>query len=182
MNFYERKIRFERAPEPEDIIFENLEISFKTKLKNIICVSVVSLILCGISLFINELLYIIQLRREENEGQNDKNSIIDIFSIIITIVTTVIDLILEIVLEKIIKWEKSYTLTNFYATYSINLTFFWFLNSGLLPVMCDFILPSKEEHEVLTSNMLTKFLFNSFVTPIMWTLNFKFVKKNLNNV
>ena len=85
MNFYERKIRFERAPEPEDIIFENLEISFKTKLKNIICVSVVSLILCGISLFINEILYLIQLRREENEGQNDKNTIIDIFSIIIVL-------------------------------------------------------------------------------------------------
>ena len=177
MNFYERKIRFERAPEPEDIIFENLEISFKTKLKNIICVSIVSLILCGIGLFFNELIYLIQLRREESKGQNDKNNIIDIFSVIVTIVTTIIDLILEIVLEKIIKWEKSYTLTNFYATYSINLTFFWFLNSGLLPVVCDFILPSKEEHEVLTSNMLTKFLFNSFVTPIMWTLNFKFVKK-----
>ena len=126
MNFYERKIRFERAPEPEDIIFENLEISYKTKLKNIICVSIVSLILCGVGFYINEFIYLIQLRREESKGQNDKNNIIDIFSIIITIVTTVIDLILEIVLEKIIKWEKSYTLTNFNATYSINLTFFGF--------------------------------------------------------
>ena len=74
MNFYERKIRFERAPEPEDIIFENLEISFKTKLKNIICVSIVSLILCGIGLFFNELIYLIQLGREESKEQNDKNN------------------------------------------------------------------------------------------------------------
>ena len=175
MNFYKRKIRFERAPEPEDIIFENLQISYKTKLKNIICISLVSLIICGISLFINEYLYIIQLRIEKSKEQIDENNLY-IFSFLITIITSIIDLILEIVLEKIIKWEKSYTLTNFYATYSVNLTFFWFLNSGLLPVLYD-ILPGKTDHEVLTSNMLIKFLFNSFVTPIMWTINLKCVYK-----
>ena len=36
-----------------------------------------------------------------------------------------------------------------------------------------------EEDEVLTSNMLLKFLFNSFVTPIMWTINPKFIYKKL---
>ena len=36
LNFYKKKITFERATEPEDIIFENLEIGFKTKFKNII--------------------------------------------------------------------------------------------------------------------------------------------------
>ena len=56
------------------------------------------------------------------------------------------------------------------------MTFFWFLNSGLLPVVFDIVL-FRTEHEVLTSNMLIKFLFNSFVTPIMWTINVKFVYK-----
>ena len=121
MNFYKRKIRFERAPEPEDIIFENLEISYKKKLKNIICVSLVSLIICGISLFINEFLSIIQLMIEK---QKDENIVFYLLSFLITIITSITDLILEIVLEKIIKWEKSYTLTNFYATYSVNLTLF----------------------------------------------------------
>ena len=36
-----------------------------------------------------------------------------------------------------------------------------------------------EEHEVLISNMLVKFLVNSFVTPIMWTINVKFVYKKI---
>ena len=176
MNFYKRKIGFERAPEPEDIIFENLKISYKAKLENIICVSLVSLIICGISFFINEFLFILQLRIEKSKEQNDKKIDLYIFSVLITIITSIIDLILEIVLEKIIKWEKSYTFTNFYATYSVNLTFFWFLNSGLLPVVFDILL-FRTEHEVLTSNMLIKFLFNSFVTPIMWTINLKFVYK-----
>ena len=177
LNFYKRKIGFERAPEPEDIIFENLEISYTAKLKNIICVSVDSLIICGINLFIIEMLYIIQLRIDDSKDQNNKSIILYIFSFLITIANSIIDFILEIVLEKIIKKEKSYTLSDFYANYSVNLTFFWFLNSCLIPVVCDIILASKQEHEVLTSNMLIKFLFNSFVTPIMWTMNFKFVYK-----
>ena len=53
LSFYKRKIRYERAPEPEDIIFENLEIGYKTKLKNILYVSFVSLLICSISSTIN---------------------------------------------------------------------------------------------------------------------------------
>ena len=177
LNYYKRKIRCEKAPEPEDIIFENLETSYKTKIKNILCVSFVSLIISGISLGINEILYILQLNIEKSKDLNDSTIILNILSLIITIITAIMDLILEIVIEKIIKWEKSYTLTNFYATYSINLSFFWFLNSGLLPVLCDLMYKSRAEHEVLTNNMITKFLFNSFLTPIMWTMNVKFVIK-----
>ena len=60
MNFYKKKITFEREPEPEDIIFENLEIGFKTKFKNIIYVSFISLLICFISSTINYFLYTYQ--------------------------------------------------------------------------------------------------------------------------
>ena len=73
------------------------------------------MIICGISLFINEYLYIIQLKIEESKERNDNSIALYIFSFLITIITSIIDLILEIVLEKIIKWEKSYTLTNFFC-------------------------------------------------------------------
>ena len=61
LNSYKRKIRFEKAPEPEDIIFENLEISYETKLKNIICISFASFIFIsvygqGLSAFIKKTL------------------------------------------------------------------------------------------------------------------------------
>ena len=170
-------MRFDRAPEPEDIFFENLGANDKTKVKKVMCASFISVIISVISLSINEIFYIIQLRIDESKEQNNKKIILYLISFIITIVTAIIDLIVEKVLEKIIKWEKTYTLTVFYVNYSKNLTVFWFLNSSLLPIVGDIILPSEEEHEVLTSNMLIKFLFNSFVTPIMWTINFKFIYK-----
>ena len=168
-NSYKRKIKFERAPEPEDIIYENLGISFKTKLKNLICVSFISLIICSISIFINTLLSRAQMSVDKSKEKNDKTIIVYILSLIITIITAIFDFILEIILEKIVKCEKSNTITNFYSTYSINLTFFWFINSNNFAI--------SEEYEVLTSNMPIKFLFNSFVTPIMWVINAKLVYK-----
>ena len=176
LNYYKRKIRFERAPEPEDIIFENLEIGFKTKLKNIICVSFISLIICFISSSINYFLYAIQYALDQEES---KKTIFHIISFVITIITAIIDLILEIVLEKLIKCQKSYTLTDFQAIYSVNLTFFWFLNSCMAPSIFEMIFSGAGEHEIITNNSFTKFLFNSFVTPIMWTINAKYIYKKI---
>ena len=176
LNYYKRKIIFERAPEPEDIIFENLEGSLNSKINNILCATFVSTIIVGISLVINSLLFYFQSTIDKSEDPNGKTFIIYVLSFLISIANSIIDFIIEIVLEKIIKSQNSYTLTNFYATYSLALTFIWFLNSCILPLALDFV-NSKEEHEVLTSNMIIKFLFNSFVQPIMWTINIKFLYK-----
>ena len=176
LNYYKRKIIFERAPEPEDIIFENLEGSLNSKIKNMFCAIYVSVIIVGISLVINGLLFYFQSSIDKSEDPNGKTFIIYVLSFLISIANSIIDFIIEIVLEKIIKSQNSYTLTNFYATYSLALTFIWFLNSCMLPIILD-IVNSNEEHEVLTSNMIIKFLFNSFVQPIMWTINVKFLYK-----
>ena len=117
LNFYNRKIRFERAPEPEDIIFENLEIGFKTKFKNIIYVCFISLLICFISSGINFVLYWAQ-------SKSGDTIIFQVFSFSLTIISAVVDLVLEIVLEKLIKHQKSYTLTNFQANYSTFLPFY----------------------------------------------------------
>ena len=172
LNSYKRKITFERASEPEDIIFENLGTNLKTKLKNIICVSFVSLIICLINIFINCLLCLAQMFIDKSEEKSGKTIILYALSFIITIITAIFDFILEIVLEKIVKCEKSNTLTNFYSTYSVTLTLFEFINSIIF-------INSGEDFEVLITNMPIKFLFNSFVTPIMWIINLKFVYKKV---
>ena len=176
LNFYKRKISFERAPEPEDIIFENLRIGFKTKLIYIILVSFVSLIICFITAALNFFLYEQQLGIDMHEK---KSISFHVISLLITIITAIIDLILEIVLEKLIKCQKSYTLTDFEATYSVNLSFFWFINSCLSTSYCELCFNELQQREIITNNLFTKFLFNSFITPIMWTLNVKFVYKKI---
>lgn len=139
LNYYKRKIIFERAPEPEDIIFENLEGSLNSKINNIFCVSFVSAIIVGISLVINGLLFYLQSSIDKSEDPNGKTFIIYVLSFLISIANSIIDFIIEIVLEKLIKSQNSYTLTNFYTTYSLALTFTWFLNSCILPITLDIV-------------------------------------------
>ena len=173
-NYYKRKIKFQRAPEPEDIIFENFENSFKSKLKNMIGVSFVITIIFFLSYIFNSPLYRIQINIEYI---NNKTAFIYALSFAITIITSIIDLILEIVLEKLIKSLKFYTLTELYTKYSIWLSIIWLINSCIIPIIYEIRLTISEEHEILTSNLITKFLFNSFATTIMWSINIKNVYK-----
>ena len=73
--------------EPEDIIFENLEISQTKKFKNLICVVSISIIISGISLLINIMLYGMQRNIEEDFRRIDGQFIVNIYSFIITIFT-----------------------------------------------------------------------------------------------
>ena len=89
--------------EPEDIIFENLEGSLNSKINNIFCVSFVSVIIVGISLVINGLLFYFQSSIDKSEDPNGKTFIIYVLSFLISIANSIIDFIIEIVLEKLIK-------------------------------------------------------------------------------
>ena len=50
INALKRNVKFEAAPEPEDVIFENLELSQLQRLLRIIGIYIISLIICGVSL------------------------------------------------------------------------------------------------------------------------------------
>ena len=175
LNFYKRKLKFERAPEPEDVIFENLEVGFKTQFKYIIYTCCVSLLICSISYRISDRLY----GQQTLNGQRNKAYKFYLISFSITMINIVIDSILEIVVEQLIKCQRSYTLTNFQATYSVNLTFFWFFNSCIIPSIYELAFSGPGDHEIITNNLPTKFLVNSFLTPIMWTINVKFAIKKI---
>ena len=55
-----KKIRFEKAPEPEDIIFENIEnlkFIFKSSIKNVLCFFFAFMIIFRLNFLFNALLY-----------------------------------------------------------------------------------------------------------------------------
>ena len=144
MDYYKKYIKFEKAPEPEDIIFENLERSQSKRFCYIILESIVSLIFCGISWFLYIILYILQRNIDREKEQSKKIILLYSISFGITIITSATDLLLEVVIEKIIKWEMPYTWTNYYTSYSIKLTFFSFLNSAVVPIICELIIGKSE--------------------------------------
>ena len=172
---YKRKIIFERAPEPEDIIFENFNTGLKNRFLSIMCncENYILIIFLYIIIGINIYLYYYQSKIDKS---SNKTIILNVFSYSLTIASAINDFILEIFSEKFAKIFKYITFTHFYSNYSLFLSSFWFFNSCLIPALFE-IFYQKEEHEILTDNLITKFLFNAFVTPIMWTINFKFLKK-----
>ena len=178
INYLKRNIKFEAAPEPEDIIFENLETSPFAKIMRTTLVYIISIIICAVSFAIIVVLNYVQVSKLDQSDNNDL--LLYILSLVITAVTSGIDFFLEIVLKTLTEIEKQATKTDFSLSYSIKLTLFTFLNSALLPLFSEIVINQSDSgYKILISNMLMKFLVNAFVTPIMWTMNVGFFMKKI---
>ena len=175
--YLKRNIKFEDAPEPQDIKFENLEVSFLFRTIRTIGIYFISIIICGISFII--ILALNKLQDNDKKKYNDHIVFLYLISLAITVVTSFIDKILQVVFETFTGWEKHITITKFYLSYSVKLTIFTFLNSAILPLISEIFFNKSEGYEILISNMLMKFLVNAFLTPIMWTLSIGYYFKKI---
>ena len=179
-SYYKRNIRFESAPEPADIIFENIETKQIVRIIKTAIVYFISVILCGVSFAAIYGLNLLQMSVDENQkNQTTHVVLLYVISFAITGVTSGMDILLEIVLEKLTKWERQTTWTNYYLSFSLKLTLFSFFNSAILPTFCEFFINNSDGYEILISNMLMKFLVNAIVTPAMWTLNVGYYIKKI---
>ena len=171
-SYYIRYMKFEPAPEPADIIFENIESKTLYRIINTSIVYLISIILCGISFAAIYGLNLLQMYVDENQkNQTTHFVLLYVISFAITGVTSGMDFLLQIALEKLTKWEKQTTWTNYYLSFSLKLTIFSFFNSAILPTFCEFFINNSDGYEILISNMLMKFLVNAIVTPGLWRFN-----------
>jgi hypothetical protein len=160
------KMEIEEAPNPEDIIFENLEFTQQSKTYRVVGYNMISLLLIGIGFGI--ILGLQNLQMYVNK--KDYNKIIYyLISLCITIISSIINIIFEELLDMLTKHEKQNSTTDYYLSYSIKLTIFSFLIKGIIPLVAEEILGTTN-YEILITNMLTMFLVNSIITPLIWTL------------
>ena len=174
--YLKRNVKFEFAPEPEDVFFENLEIRPFNRILRTTLVYILSIFICGVSFVIVVLLNMLQTYVDDKNNSSHL-ILLYILSLVITGVTTGIDFLLEIILDSLTKIEKQPSWTDYYLSYSVKLTLFSFLNSAVLPLVSELCIDKSEGHEILISNMLMKFLVNAFVTPMLWTINFLYFFK-----
>ena len=161
------KIKITEAPNPKDIIFENIEFTQREKTYRVVGINMISLILIGIGFA--AILGLQNLQMYVNK--KDYNKIIYyIISICITIVSSVINIIFEELLDMLTKHEKQNSIGNYYLSYSIKLTIFSFAIKGIIPLVAEKILGTTN-YEILITNMLTMFLVNSVLSPLIWTFN-----------
>ena len=154
------KIQIEEAPEPEDILFENLEFTTMKKTYRVVGMNMISLLLIGIGFGI-----IFGLQYLQNYVRKKKYTkfVYYLISLCITIVSSIINIIFENILDFLTKTEKLKSITAYHLSYSVKLALFSFLISGIIPLVCE-VISDNENYEILISNMLVMFLVNSIVT------------------
>jgi hypothetical protein len=168
------KIQIEEAPEPEDIMFENLEFTTMKKTYRVVGMNTISLLLIGIGFAI-----IFGLQNLQNYVNKKKyiRVVYYLISLSITIVSSIINIIFQNILDFLTKTEKLKSITTYYLSYSVKLAIFSFLISGIIPLICE-VISKTENYEILISNMIIMFLVNSIVTPLVWTFSpLYYVKK-----
>ena len=158
-------IAVSKAPEPQDIIWENLENHFISRLSKSIVGYIVS-ILCigasfGIVLGLNYLQY-------QSEKDFENNLILKYgISLSITAVISLINFLMSTFFKFLASIETPWSHTEFYLSLSIKLTFFTFFNSAIVPLASNAIQYGWESHEMLVNNMLMLFLCGSILSPLM---------------
>ena len=178
--FFRRKnIAVSTAFEPEDVIWENIEYDKWFRFQRLVLIYAFTLLLLFFAFLI-----VLGLTYLKHYLINQKMaSYIFIkygISILITGSISGINELFYFLLEKLTEKEKQISMTNFYLSYSIKLTFFTFMSSAIVPLVCHIIEQGKgNNYEYLVDDMLMIFLANSFVTPLLWTLDFIYFYKKI---
>ena len=173
--YLKRNVQFEPAPEPEDIIFENLEVKTFSRTMRTIIIHIISIIIICFSLGI---IFALNKLQEKVDKKNENNHLIYLYliSFLISVIVDVIDFSLEEILKYLTKKERQLSMTDYYLSNSVKLTIYSFLNDAIMPLISEFLNKS-DGYKILISNMLMIFLEKSFVTPIRWTINLDFLMK-----
>ena len=172
-------LNFEQADEPSDIIYENLEYKKISKIWRTLLCYIISVFF---GIFSNSICFVIIAGLNallDYINEKYPHPIVQyLTSLVISFASNILNYIYENIFHILTKFEKQSTMTKYYLSYSIKLTIFSFINSGVLPILGEIYNPS-EGHKTLINNMLMIFLLNSIYTPIMWTLNISFFSKKI---
>jgi hypothetical protein len=168
-------INIELAPEPDDIIWENLEFRKLKKICLKIPIYFFSILLISISLGAVCASKIAQDKLAESNSlvNLNKNIYTYLLSFIMSCIIGIINFILTLILFGLTKIEKLNTQTDFQLSYSIKLTILTFCNNAIIPYIANKFWKPVDNLN-FNKNILIIFLCNSFLSPILWLFNFNY--------
>ncbi len=161
------------APEPDDIIFENLETTKLGRIKRTLITTMISFIIIAISFIIVVLLTMAQ-EKIDNMSFGAKNFSKYAVSLGITVVTSLVNIIFQGLLESLTKVERHISITDQNLSFSVKLTIFTFVNSSIVPLISNALSNLSNiaiNYDLLVSNILINFIVNAVVSPTMWSIN-----------
>ena len=124
-----------RAPEPEDIIWENLTYGFTDKAKRVLGTWIITLIILGICFGINTAISLAMDRRvEEAEDNNESSTNVYGLVFLSAFITILMNRMLALFINKFTKLEKHHTTTEYQISTAFKLAIAMFINTALIPL------------------------------------------------
>mmetsp|Transcript_19221 Transcript_19221/g.35150 ORF Transcript_19221/g.35150 Transcript_19221/m.35150 type:complete len:1032 (+) Transcript_19221:5159-8254(+) len=173
--FKGRKIRVKRAPEPNDIFWENLSFGFGKRLGNTIVTSLFTLVLLGICFV---LIYATSAGQESiHDAYGDDPSSEDlikirVLSILPSFGVVFINMMLGQLIRRTSAYEKHHTLTSYHTSVAVKLTIATCVNTALIALIVN-LNPEDSWFTPggLATDMTYILLSNAFLQPISYVFS-----------
>jgi len=134
------KYKFERAPEPTDVYWENLHIKTIQRIKNVLVTYTATLLVIGVCFLVtyglNELKDSMQETEDgEEEGSYVKYGMIRLVTILTSLFVVLVNKILLFVVRRFTLMEKHETVTAHNISVAFKLTMGRFINTAIIPII-----------------------------------------------
>ncbi len=173
-------------PEPDDLDWFNFKYSPRNRIIRIIVVSLICIIIIGISFGI--VLGFTVLQNKVIDNNKTMNLFLRyLLSFLISIVISIINAVFDLVLTELTFLEKHLSRTNYYLSLSIKIAIFTFFNSAIIPLLATHLIVKRQtkyhynmdRNIVIVNDMFILFLVNALVTPLLWTFYIPYIIKKI---
>ena len=164
------KLRALRAPEPNDILWENLgtaqSIKFKRRLISLL-VSISVIIVCfGIITGFNVLKAIASNSQDQVNVQTSTSVGIEILSIVIAILILIVNNFLNILTRRFAAYESHSTFTDYFVSVARRLTLSTFINSAFTILITCYVVKNLWKEGGLVNQVFINFIVTAVVGPL----------------
>lgn len=172
------KYSFERAPEPNDVFWENLNIHPCHRYKNVLLTYLATLGVIGICFGI---IWGINQAKIELVGNKEYSNSkwVQGLSIAVSIVIIIINMLLRVVVRRFSLFEKHETYSNHNLSVAMKLTMARFINTAIVPILVDRGFDRWTAQGGLVSDIFYLLLSIAFVDPLVYWINIPSISKKI---
>ena len=157
------------APEPNDIKWENLNLTTRQRGLKIILVTFYCLIILAISSI--TLLVVSIIQKETQDEYADNYVLQQAFSMGFACSISLFNWIISKVMIKFSHYEQTPSNSEYQLSLSIKLLVFNFINTGPIPVLVNYYSGNWDQKSILIHNAFFTFIINSVFNPIYYLSN-----------
>jgi hypothetical protein len=164
------------APEPNDVKWENLNLTTRQRSTKILLVTFYCLIILAFSTVTLTIVSLIQKQTQDDYADN--YILQQAFSMGFACSISLFNWIISKVMIKFSHYEKNVSNSEYQLSLSIKLMLFNFINTGPIPVVVNYYSGNWDQKSILIHNAFFTFIINSVCNPMFYASNpFYWLKK-----